>query len=333
MGKILVTGGAGYIGSVIVEVLVRSGREVVVLDNLCEGHGKAVSPQATLIEGDLADRTLFKSIFRRFEIESVVHMAALCLVGASMEDPGGYFQNNVLDAMNLLNAMVDCGVKKIVFSSTAAVYGEPEETPISEDHPTKPVNPYGESKLMFETILRWYHRAHGLNYATLRYFNAAGASENCGEHHDPETHLIPRVLDVALHEDEPGWDETWVTIYGTDYETRDGSCIRDYIHVLDLAQAHVLALHRLNNLGERAYNLGNSEGHSVLQVIDTAKRVTGKVIPTRVGGRRPGDPAVLVASSDRIKEELGWKPRYPDLESIVTSAWDWLKRHPKKYEL
>ncbi|ACL70813.1 UDP-glucose 4-epimerase GalE [Halothermothrix orenii] len=320
--NILVTGGAGYIGSHVVKSLFEAGYNVVTLDNLEKGHREAVLG-GEFIKGDLKDRELLDSIMKDYEIDGVIHLAAHSLVGESMENPGKYYKNNVSNGLNLLEAMVDNDVKYLVFSSTAAVYGEPREVPITEDHPTAPTNTYGESKLFFEKMMKRYDEIYGLKYVSLRYFNAAGAdlSGKIGEDHDPETHLIPIVLQKAL-----GLRDK-LYIFGNDYPTRDGTCIRDYIHVNDLADAHVLAIEGLTRgLESRIYNLGNGEGYSVKEVIETASRVIGKPIEAGVGDRRPGDPAVLVASSDKIKEELGWDPQYPDLETIIETAWQWHKR-------
>jgi UDP-glucose 4-epimerase len=315
--RVVVTGGAGYIGSVVSEQLVSDGHEVVVYDNLSKGHRDAVVSGARFVEGDLHDAEKLRETLNG--INAVIHMAAFSLVGESIEAPSKYYDNNVVAGLVLLDAMRDCGVKRIVFSSTAATYGEPEAQPILESAPTSPTNPYGESKLAYERAMHWYERAYGLRYASLRYFNAAGASEQCGEDHDPETHIIPITLQVAAGK------RSHVEIYGDDYPTEDGTCVRDYIHVIDLARAHILALDVLN---ERSaiYNLGcGGDGYSVREVIDTARRVTGKDIPVRMGPRRPGDPAVLIASSDKIKSELGWQPQFQDLGVIIESAWRWMK--------
>ncbi len=323
--RVLVTGGAGYIGSVVTEELVRDGHEPVVYDNLAKGHRGAVVLGAEFVEGDISDRAALLDTFTRFPVEAVIHMAAYSLVGESVHKPGLYYRNNVSAGIELLDAMYEAGVQKIVFSSSAATYGEPARQPIEETDPTDPTNPYGETKLAFERAMAWYEGAHGLHYASLRYFNAAGATRRCGEIHDPETHLVPVVLDAARGRRGD------VEIYGTDYPTPDGTCIRDYIHVVDLARAHILAL---GILGERSatYNLGcGGEGYSVRQVIDIAREVTGREIPVRVGPRRAGDPAVLVASSGRIRRELGWSPQYQDLREIVRSAWEFLEEHPEGY--
>jgi UDP-glucose 4-epimerase len=324
--RVLVTGGAGYIGSVVTEELVKDGHEVVVLDSLYKGHRAAVVAGADFVAADLKDGDMLRRLLAEHSIEAVIHMAADSLVGESVEDPAKYYANNVVAGLGLLDAMRDSNVKRIVFSSTAAVYGEPEKQPIEETDPTDPTNPYGESKLAIERALRWYERAYGIRYASLRYFNAAGATDHCGEWHDPETHLIPLVLQAAAGRRES------VQIFGNDYPTRDGTCVRDYIHVVDLARAHILAL---NILDERSdiYNLGcGGDGYTVREVIDVARAVTGRDIPARVGPRRPGDPAVLIASSEKIKRELGWAPARQDLRAIIASAWSWLQKHPNGYE-
>lgn len=323
--RVLVTGGAGYIGSVVSEELIKDGHQVVVYDNLVKGHPEAVVAGAEFVNGDLLDAEVLRQTLKDNHIEAVIHMAAYSLVGESVQEPAKYYHNNLLAGLVLLDAMRACGVKKIVFSSTAATYGEPEAQPIFETAPTNPTNPYGESKLAFERAMHWYERAYGLRYASLRYFNAAGASEKCGEDHDPESHIIPIALQAATGK------RTHVEIYGDDYPTADGTCVRDYIHVIDLARAHILALGVLN---ERSaiYNLGcGGDGYSVRDVIDTARRVTGKKIPVRMGPRRAGDPAVLIASSDKIKSELGWQPQFQDLGLIIESAWRWMSAHPNGY--
>ncbi|HKR14954.1 MAG TPA: UDP-glucose 4-epimerase GalE [Pyrinomonadaceae bacterium] len=322
--RVLVTGGAGYIGSVVTEELVNDGHEVVVYDNLVKGHRSAVVSGARLVEGDLLDAVTLRQTLKDSSIEAVIHMAAYSLVGESCEHPAKYYQNNVVAGLVLLDTMLECDVKRIVFSSTAATYGEPESQPIYETAPNNPTNPYGESKLAFEHAMRWYERAYGLRYVSLRYFNAAGASEKCGEDHDPESHIIPIALQAATGK------RSHVEIYGDDYPTPDGTCLRDYIHVIDLARAHILALGVSE--GSRIYNLGcGGNGYSVRDVIETSRKVTGKEIPVRVGPRRAGDPAVLIASSDKIKSELGWQPQYQDLGVIVESAWRWTQAHPNGY--
>lgn len=323
--RVLVTGGAGYIGSVVTEELVNDGHEVVVYDNLVKGHSPAVVSGAKFVNGDLLDAATLRQTLKDNRIEAVIHMAAYSLVGESCEQPSKYYHNNVLAGLVLLDTMLECDVRRIVFSSTAATYGEPLSQPIYETAPNNPTNPYGETKLAFERAMHWYERAHGLRYVSLRYFNAAGASKNCGEDHDPETHIIPIALQAAAGK------RPHVEIYGDDYPTPDGTCLRDYIHVIDLARAHILALGALSE-GGRIYNLGcGGEGYSVRQVIETARQVTGKDIPVRVGPRRAGDPAVLIASSDKIKSELGWQPQYQDLRVIIESAWRWMLDHGDGY--
>ncbi|HSE19450.1 MAG TPA: UDP-glucose 4-epimerase GalE [Pyrinomonadaceae bacterium] len=321
--RVLVTGGAGYIGSVVTEELVNDGHDVVVYDNLSKGHRGAVVKGAAFVEGDLLDRDKLRQTLNDNRTDAVIHMAAFSLVGESVEKPAKYYQNNVVAGLVLLDTMRDCGVSRIVFSSTAATYGEPEAQPIFETAPTNPTNPYGETKLAFERAMHWYEKAYGLRYASLRYFNAAGASERCGEDHDPETHIIPITLQAATGK------RPHVEIFGDDYPTSDGTCIRDYIHVIDLARAHILAL---DVLSERSaiYNLGcGGDGYSVRDVIETARRVTGKEIPVRMGPRRAGDPAVLIASSDKIKSELGWQPKFQDLGLIIESAWRWMNANQR----
>jgi UDP-glucose 4-epimerase len=326
MMRILVTGGAGYIGSVVTEELLNDGHEAVVYDSLNKGHRSAVDPRAKFVQADLADSETLREALNQNHIDAVIHLAADSLVGESVKQPAKYYRNNVLAGLNLIDAMRDCGVNKLVFSSTAATYGEPDKQPIAETDPTNPTNPYGETKLAFERALSWYEHAYGIRYASLRYFNAAGATVRCGEWHDPETHLIPLVLQAAAGM------RGEVAVYGDDYPTRDGTCVRDYIHVVDLARAHILALQILD---ERSaiYNLGcGGEGYSVQEAIDTARAVTGRDIPTTAAPRRAGDPAVLIASSEKIKSELGWQPEFQDLRAIVQSAWNWLLAHPKGYQ-
>ncbi len=323
--RILVTGAAGYIGSVVTEQLVEQGHRVLALDNLKNGHGKAVHPGAEFVQGHLLEPTWLHSFLLSHPVDAVVHLAAEALIDVSMRDPGLFFRANVVGGINLLDAMVAAGVKRMVFSSTAAVYGEQARMPITEDAPQVPVNAYGESKLMFERILEWYRGAHGVNYVTLRYFNACGATERFGENHVPETHILPILFEVALGQRKE------FRIFGTDYDTPDGTCIRDYIHVADIAQAHVLALQHVDRIGARAYNMGNCSGYSNQQVVDAVRMVTGCPIPVVPAPRRPGDPARLIASSDRIRAELGWKPQYPELETMVATAWAWRKQHPRGY--
>jgi UDP-glucose 4-epimerase len=317
--RIVVTGGAGYIGSIVTEVIVEHGHEALVLDNLSKGHRDAIPPGAAFVQLDVRDTRELAAALKSFNADAVVHMAASSLVGESMVDPSKYYDNNVIGGLSLLGAMRAANVRNIVFSSTAAVYGEPERQPISEDAETAPTNAYGETKLAFEKALGWYFRAYGIGSVSLRYFNAAGASERNGERHDPETHLIPLVLDAASGARDA------VTIFGDDYGTRDGTCVRDYIHVQDLAEAHVLALHALQQEpGCFAFNLGSGgAGYTVREVIDAAQRVTGRLVPVQVAARRPGDPPVLIASSDRIHGALGWTPRFQQLDAIIESAWRW----------
>jgi UDP-glucose 4-epimerase len=317
--NILVTGGAGYIGSVTVEQLIAAGHQVVVYDSLYKGYAEAVHPDATFVQADLADKAAVAKALSDNGVEAVMHFAADSLVGESVQRPAKYFRNNVINTLNLLEAMQEAGVRRFVLSSTAAVYGEPESTPIREDARLRPTNPYGESKLAIERFLPWYGGAYGLRWASLRYFNAAGASDNYGELHDPETHLIPIVLQAALGK------RPYIEVFGDDYPTADGTCIRDYVHVIDLAVAHILALAALEQRESVIYNLGNGQGFSNKQVIEVARKVTGKQIPMKVGPRRPGDPAVLVASSERIRTELGWQPRYPDLAQIIETAWRFMQ--------
>ncbi|MDX6614585.1 MAG: UDP-glucose 4-epimerase [Blastocatellia bacterium] len=323
---VLVTGGAGYIGSVVTEELINNGHEVVVYDNLENGHRAAVHARAKLVTGDLLDGETLGRTIRGNAIEAVVHMAAYALVGESVAQPEKYYRNNVLGGVTLLSVMRDNGIKRIVFSSSAAVYGEPAKQPVEEGDPTNPTNPYGENKLAFERALAWDDEVYDLRYASLRYFNAAGATERCGESHATETHLIPLILQAASGK------RPHIEIHGGDYPTRDGTCVRDYIHVVDLARAHIMALEGLEQKS-RTYNLGcGGEGYTVSEVIDMTREVTGKDFEVKVGPRRPGDPAVLVASSEKIKRELGWKPSQQDLRLIIKSAWDWMNAHPEGYE-
>ncbi|WP_338587265.1 UDP-glucose 4-epimerase GalE [Clostridium baratii] len=325
---ILVCGGAGYIGSHMVAELLEKGNEVVVLDNLEKGHKDALLGGKLYI-GDLRDKDILNKIFTENKIDAVIDFAAYSLVGESMTEPLKYFNNNVYGTINLLEAMKEHNVKYIVFSSTAATYGEPKEVPILEESETIPTNAYGESKLIVEKILRWCDHAYGIKYTTLRYFNAAGAHINgkIGEDHSPETHLIPLILDVALGKRDK------IMIFGDDYNTKDGSCIRDYIHVSDLASAHSLALERLMNGGEsRIYNLGNGTGFSVKEMIEIARKVTNHSIPAEIAPRRAGDPAVLIASSDKAVEELNWHPKFNSVETIIETAWNWHKNHPNGFE-
>ena len=324
--RVLVTGGAGYIGSVVAEELVRDGHEVTVYDSLYKGHRGAVVEGAEFVEGDLADGELLRATLRERSTEAVIHLAADSLVGESVENPSKYYGNNVAAGLSLLDSMRDCGVARIVFSSTAAVYGEPEKQPLEESDPTNPTNPYGETKLAFEGALKWYAAPYALSYVSLRYFNAAGASERFGEDHEPESHLIPVVLQAAAGR------RAHVEIYGTDYPTRDGTCVRDYIHVVDLARAHVSALSARDVRGA-VYNLGcGGDGYTVREVVKAAREVTGRDVRVRACARRAGDPAVLVASSEKMRRETGWSPRLQDLRAIISSAWEWMRSHPNGYE-
>ncbi len=324
--KILVTGGAGYIGSHVVEELCAAGESVVVFDNLYTGHREAVHPQAEFVFGDLKDAAAVSRLFGNHSFDAVMHFASYTLVGESMQQPFLYIGDNVTNALNLLRALVAHNVKRFILSSTANLFDDPERMPIDEKERIVPGSPYGESKFIIERLLYWLDRIHGLRYAALRYFNAAGASPTGqrGEDHAHETHLIPLVLQAALGVRDK------VTIFGDDYATRDGTCIRDYIHVNDLAQAHILALGALDK-GSRTYNLGNGQGYSVKEVIEMAREVTGLPIKAEIGARRPGDPAILVASSETIKRELGWQPRFASLRDIVSTAWEWHRTHPKGY--
>ncbi len=325
--KILVTGGAGYIGSITAAELLAAGHQVVVLDNLYQGHAAAVHPEATFVQADLADRQALAELFAEHrDIDGIMHFASYTLVGESMQKPLLYLRDNLVNAANLLEFAVEAGVRRFILSSTANLFDEPERMPIEPDNKIVPGSPYGESKFFIERLLHWFERIYGLRYACLRYFNASGDTPGRGEDHDPETHLIPLVLQVALGQ------RPHITIYGDDYPTRDGTCVRDYIHVVDLAQAHILAMGALDRLGSLRYNLGNGSGFSVMEVIEMARRVTGHPIPHVVGPRRAGDPATLVASSESIRRDLGWQPRFSDLESIVSSAWEWHRNHPRGYK-
>ncbi len=325
---ILVTGGAGYIGSHTALELMRRGKKVIVYDNLQKGHTAAcIRIGAKLITGDIRDTVTLSKTIRDNAVDHIIHFAAESLVGESMKDPLKYYDNNVYGTCCLLKCAAEGNVKGIVFSSTAAVYGEPEETPLREDSRTHPTNTYGETKLAIERMLEWVYTAHGINHVALRYFNAAGADDetDIGEDHRPETHLIPLVLKTALGQ------RASIDVYGSDYPTRDGTCVRDYIHVNDLADAHIRALSKLEKGESAIYNLGNGIGFTVLEVIEAARRVTGRSIPTKTISRRAGDPATLVASSQKVKEELGWEPRYPEIEQIIESAWKWHRGNPQGY--
>lgn len=326
---ILIPGGAGYIGSHAARRFLAQGEDVVIIDNLQSGHRASLPDKAKFYEGDIRDAKALEKVFGENQIEAVIHFAANSLVGESVEKPLKYFNNNVGGMESLLEAMVRYGTKYIVFSSTAATYGEPKRVPIQEDDPTEPTNPYGETKRMMERMMKWVGKAHGIHYVSLRYFNAAGAipDGSIGEDHGPETHLIPLILQVPLHKRDH------ITIFGDDYPTPDGTCLRDYIHVMDLADAHALALQYLRENGEsQIFNLGNGKGFSVKEMIEAAEEVTGQKIKAEIGPRRAGDPAQLVASSDKARRVLGWKPKYTDVRAIIATAWEWHKKHPNGYE-
>lgn len=320
--KILVTGGAGYIGSITSELLLNEGHDVTVFDNLERGHRDAIDERAAFIKGDLRERGDILQAMKDVKPDAVMHFAAYALVPESMEQPEIYYRNNLAGGINLAESMLEVGVKKIVFSSTCATYGQPETVPISEDLPQNPTNPYGDSKLSFEKVLNWYNKLHGMQAVYLRYFNACGATEKFGEDHEPETHIIPIVLQAALGQREK------VFIYGDDYNTPDGSCVRDYIHIVDLAQAHILAVQ--SDLSG-PFNLGNGSGYSVKQVVETAREVTGIDIKAEYAERRPGDPDTLVAKADKARDVLGWTPKIPDLKDIIESAWKWHQANPNGY--
>lgn len=324
--KILVTGGAGYIGSVATTELIAAGHDVVVVDNLYQGHREAVHPDAQFVHGDLADMDAVKNIFvQHTGIDAVMHFASYTLVGESMQNPAKYLRDNTVAGVNIIDAAVSAGVGRVIVSSTANLFEKPDSMPIEPDNTIVPGSPYGESKYILERTLHWYERIHGLKYACLRYFNAAGGTPNRGEDHTPELHLIPVVLQVALGQRES------ITLFGGDYPTRDGTCVRDYVHIVDLAQAHILALDGIARLGSRKYNLGNGDGFTNLEVVQAARRITGHAIPCTIGARRPGDPAVLIASAQKIREELGWQPRYSSIDQIIGSAWEWHQSHPDGY--
>lgn len=325
--NVLVTGGAGYIGSITAAELIHAGHRVIVFDNLYQGHRAAVHPQAVFVEGDLADHEALNRLFADHgNIDCIMHFASYTLVGESMQQPLKYLRDNLVNVANLLEQAVAHGVRRFILSSTANLFDAPKRIPIDERERIVPGSPYGESKFFIERMLHWFERIYGLRYACLRYFNAAGGTPERGEDHTPETHLIPLVLRVALGQSD------YITVFGDDYPTRDGTCVRDYIHVVDLAQAHILAMEALDCIGSRHYNLGNGEGFTVLEVIEAARRITGHPIPHQVGPRRPGDPAVLVASSETLRRELGWQPRSTRLDDIVGSAWEWHRTHPHGYE-
>ena len=321
---VFVVGGAGYIGATTVAELLTAGHLVTVYDSLTRGHRAAVPAEARLIEGDIGDREALQAALATARFDAAIHFGAFIEAGESMRYPGSFFANNVANTITLVNALLEAGVERFVFSSSAGVYGEPERVPIPEEHPTRPVNVYGETKLLVERMLRWYGTQRGLRWVALRYFNAAGGTEERGEDHDPETHLIPLVLQVPLGRRES------ITLFGDDYPTRDGTCVRDYVHILDLAQAHILALAQCDR-GGGIFNLGNGQGFTNAEVVETARLVAGHPIPVVIGPRRPGDPAELVASSEKAREVLGWQPRYPSLEAIVASAWRWHATHPRGY--
>ena len=324
---ILITGGAGYIGSVAVEDLCKQGEQVVVLDNLTYGHKQAVDENVTFYEGEIGDEKLVSEIVKKHDIEACMHFSAFAYVGESVVNPKIYYENNVEQTLRLLNALIENDVKKFIFSSTCATYGEPQQVPIDEAHPQHPTNPYGWSKFMVERILESYDTAYGLKYVALRYFNACGATERCGEDHDPETHLIPLVLFAAQGK------IPFISIFGDDYPTPDGTAIRDYIHISDLSQAHLLALEHLRqNKNSEFINLGNGQGFSVMEIIETARAVTGKNIETKIAPRRAGDPSRLIGDAEKARRVLGWNPQFPDVESIIKSAWAWHSAHPNGYE-
>jgi UDP-glucose 4-epimerase len=323
--NILVTGAAGYIGSICSEVLIARGHHVIALDSLIEGHVAAVPPQAVFYHADLGNRAQIEEVFSKHKIDSVMHFAGEALVAKSVREPSTFYAANIACGVNLLDAMIRHGVNKFIFSSTAATYGEPHTVPIPEDHAKNPINPYGKSKLRFEEILADYRAYTGLHYATLRYFNAAGASAERGEHHRVETHIIPRILDAA------SGAIPFVEVMGSDYPTPDGTCVRDYIHVLDIADSHLRALESIERVFGEAFNVGNSRGFSILEVLDVAERVTGKKIPRKMSPRRPGDPAVLVASKEKLRQMLGWEAQHSSLEEIISSAWNWKTKHPHGY--
>jgi UDP-glucose 4-epimerase len=322
--NVLVTGGAGYIGSAVVEELLADGHTPIVYDNLVAGHAEAVPPEVAFVRGDLFDRELLGQTLADHRIDAVIHLAAFLQPNESMTNPGKYFHNNVAGSVELLNAMAAAGVKRFILSSTCATFGNPVRLPIDEDHPQQPISPYGVSKLMIEQMLPWYEQAHGIRYSCMRYFNACGATPERGEDHEPEIHLLPLILQVAAGKRDH------IKIFGTDYDTPDGTCIRDYIHISDLGRAHVLAL---GPLAERSrnFNLANNAGFTVREVVAAARAVTGHAIPVVEEPRRAGDPPIMIGDSRRARAELGWEPRYPTIESIIASAWDWHQRHPRGY--
>lgn len=323
---VLVAGGAGYIGSTVADELVKSGRRVVVVDNLIHGHLKAIPQDCIFEKCAIQDTDRLVEIMQKYDVKAVVNFAAFIEVGESMKDPGSFFANNTFGTLSILQAMVKADVKRIVFSSTAAVYGEPDRIPITEDLSLHPENAYGESKLLVERMLAWFERIHGVRSARLRYFNAAGATVERGEDHHPESHLIPLIIQAAMGQ------RPYIAIFGNDYKTFDGTCVRDYVHILDLASAHILALEALEERGNLVYNLGSGQGFSVRQVIEATKEVSGVDFAVKEMDRRPGDPAYLIASSEKIRRELGWKPKFDDIKAIVKSAWEWRSQHPQGYE-
>lgn len=324
--KVLITGGAGYVGSVVAQQCLAAGHEIVVIDNLVFGHRAAVPPGAVFVEGDISDTTLVRGLLTEHRIDAVAHLAAWSIVGQSMREPQHFFDNNVRRALALLDAMRESGVMRFVFSSTASVFGEPIRMPIDEDHPKAPINAYGESKLMLEVILERYRRTFGLQYAAFRYFNAAGASGELGEDHRPETHVIPLILRAAA-----GRSTQPFQIFGRDYATPDGTCLRDYVHVIDLARAHVLALEKLDEVSGMSFNLGSQSATSVLELIHAVERITGRRVPSIDRERRAGDPSVLLASSARAREVLGWDAQHSSIDNIIETAWRWFEAHPDGY--
>lgn len=323
--NILVTGAAGYVGSVCGEELLRQNHRVVCYDNLTAGHRESLAPGMEFVEGDVADTARLKRACKKYQIEAVMHFAASALIDESVRSPDLFYRNNVTASIALLDVLIQMRIRKLIFSSSAAVYGEPKSAPITEEHPTGPVNSYGETKLVIERALAWYHRAYGLKCVALRYFNAAGATARLGEDHRPETHLLPRLFEVATNSRGP------FEIYGDDYSTPDGTCIRDFVHVVDIARAHILAMRALPKLGFAIYNVGHGRGYTIRDVLGVVEKVTGRKLPVKVGPRRPGDPALLVACPERLQRELKWKPRYSDLHTIVQSAWNWKRSHPHGY--
>ncbi|MGH9395296.1 MAG: UDP-glucose 4-epimerase GalE [Terriglobia bacterium] len=323
--NILVTGGAGYVGSVCAGQLIKQRHQVVVYDNLSAGHRAAVPAGAMFVKGEIADSGRLRSAFKKFKIDAIMHFAAKALVDESIRNPAIFYQNNVSATLTMLDVALENKIKNFIFSSSAAVYGEPQVVPIPEDHPKAPVNPYGETKLVIEGVLGWYARAYGLQFAAMRYFNAAGATKLLGEDHRPETHLLPRLLDAALDPSKKFF------LYGEDYPTPDGTCVRDFVHVLDIAQAHILALRRLDKIKCAVYNVGLGEGYSIRQAVQAVEAVTQRKVNVQAAARRPGDPARLVASPTKLSGELGWKPAHSDLANIVRSAWRWRQQHPAGY--